>query len=204
MYTYIWGSIPELGRSTGEGNSNPLQYSCLENAIEFLTGYSPWGPKESDTTEQLTLIRHISPPSWAYPPPPLHPTLKVITEQKAELPVLYRRFPLASYFTYGCVYMLIPLSQFVPLLPSPHRVNKTILYVYVSIPALQEDVVQIHDRILFSHKKKQNWIIYRDVDGYRVCHTKWSKSERVKWVLCINAYVESRKIVQMNIFEFHI
>ena len=25
------GSIPGLGRSSGEGNSNPLQYSCLEN-----------------------------------------------------------------------------------------------------------------------------------------------------------------------------
>ena len=25
------GSIPGLGRSTGEGNGNPLQYSCLEN-----------------------------------------------------------------------------------------------------------------------------------------------------------------------------
>ena len=24
------GSIPECGRSTGEGNGNPLQYSCLE------------------------------------------------------------------------------------------------------------------------------------------------------------------------------
>ena len=25
------GSIPGLGRSTGKGNGNPLQYSCLEN-----------------------------------------------------------------------------------------------------------------------------------------------------------------------------
>ena len=25
------GSIPGLGRSAGEGNGNPLQYSCLEN-----------------------------------------------------------------------------------------------------------------------------------------------------------------------------
>ena len=27
------GSIPGLGRSPGEGNSNSLQYSCLENSI---------------------------------------------------------------------------------------------------------------------------------------------------------------------------
>ena len=28
------GSIPGLGRSLGEGNGNPLQYSCLENSME--------------------------------------------------------------------------------------------------------------------------------------------------------------------------
>jgi len=26
--------IPGLGRSPGEGNGNPLQYSCLENPID--------------------------------------------------------------------------------------------------------------------------------------------------------------------------
>ena len=47
------GSIPGLGRAPGEGNGNPLQYSCLENPMD--RGYSPWGHKEMDTTEQLTL-----------------------------------------------------------------------------------------------------------------------------------------------------
>ena len=28
------GSNPGLGRSPGEGNGNPLQYSCLENPME--------------------------------------------------------------------------------------------------------------------------------------------------------------------------
>ena len=27
-------SIPESGRSPGEGNGNPLQYSCLENPMD--------------------------------------------------------------------------------------------------------------------------------------------------------------------------
>ena len=45
------GMIPRLGRSPGEGNGNPLQYSCLENSI--VVGYSPWDPKELDMTEQL-------------------------------------------------------------------------------------------------------------------------------------------------------
>ena len=47
------GSIPGLGESSGGGNGNALQYSCLENPQEqrILAGYSPWGHKESDTTE---------------------------------------------------------------------------------------------------------------------------------------------------------
>ena len=49
------GSIPGSGRSPGEGNGNPLQHSCLEKSHGWrsLTGYSPWGRKESDTTERL-------------------------------------------------------------------------------------------------------------------------------------------------------
>ena len=39
------GSIPGLERSPGEGNGNPLQYSCLGNPmdIRILEGYSPLG-----------------------------------------------------------------------------------------------------------------------------------------------------------------
>ena len=49
------GSVPGPGRSSGEGNGNPLQYHCLErfHGQRSLVGYSPWGRKESDTTERL-------------------------------------------------------------------------------------------------------------------------------------------------------
>ena len=45
------GSIPGSGRSPGEGNGNPLQYSSHER--RSLVGYSPWGRKELRTTERL-------------------------------------------------------------------------------------------------------------------------------------------------------
>ena len=42
------GSVPELGKSPGEGQGNPLQHSCLENphGQRSLAGY-----KESDMTD---------------------------------------------------------------------------------------------------------------------------------------------------------
>ena len=50
------GLIPGLERSSGGGHGNPLQYSCLENphGQRSLVGYSPWGRKEKDMTEQLS------------------------------------------------------------------------------------------------------------------------------------------------------
>ena len=49
------GLILGSGRSPGGEHGNPLQYSCLENprGRRSLAGYSPWGRKESDTTERL-------------------------------------------------------------------------------------------------------------------------------------------------------
>ena len=54
------GSIPGLGRSPGGGHGNPLQYSCLENphGQRILVGCSPWGLKESDTTDRLNKAQH--------------------------------------------------------------------------------------------------------------------------------------------------
>ena len=51
------GSIPGLGRSPGERNTNPLQCSCLENPMDRGAWWATalWGCKESDMTEQLTL-----------------------------------------------------------------------------------------------------------------------------------------------------
>ena len=44
-------SIPGLGRCPGEGKGYPLQYSGLESHGQ----YRPWGRKESDMTERLSL-----------------------------------------------------------------------------------------------------------------------------------------------------
>ena len=55
------GLIPRLGRSPGRGHGSPPQYSCMENPLgqRSLVGYSPCSPKELDTTERLSIARHI-------------------------------------------------------------------------------------------------------------------------------------------------
>ena len=56
------GSIPVLGRSPGEGNGNPHQYSCLENSMDkeawWATDHGV--AKESDKTERLSLSLSMS------------------------------------------------------------------------------------------------------------------------------------------------
>ena len=55
------GLIFGLERSPGRGYGNPLQNCCLENprGQGSLVGYSPWGHKESDTTEWLSIAHNL-------------------------------------------------------------------------------------------------------------------------------------------------
>ena len=50
------GSIPGLGRYSGEENGYPLQYSCLENSMDRGAWWDTvHGVAESNMTEQLSL-----------------------------------------------------------------------------------------------------------------------------------------------------
>ena len=54
------GSIPGTGRSPGEGNGNPLQYSCMENPMDG----GPWlatvqGVAKSQTRLMCTWAGHL-------------------------------------------------------------------------------------------------------------------------------------------------
>ena len=56
------GLIPGLGRSPAEGNGNPLPVFLPGefHGQRSLVGYSPWGHKELDIIEQLTLSWHTN------------------------------------------------------------------------------------------------------------------------------------------------
>ena len=54
-------------------------------------------------------------------------------------------------------------------------------------------MAHIYNGILLSHKKKRNWVIYGEVDGPRVCHIEWSKSEREKQIPYANTYIWNLK-----------
>ena len=50
------GLIPGLGRSPGEGNGNPLQYSCLENVMDRGDW---WATVNGITKNQTQLSTHM-------------------------------------------------------------------------------------------------------------------------------------------------
>ena len=55
------GSVPGLGRSPGEGNGNPPQYSCLKNSMDRGAWQATvqWGYTELDMTKQHSLSLHF-------------------------------------------------------------------------------------------------------------------------------------------------
>ena len=57
------GLIPGLGRSPGEGNGNPLQYSCLgkSHGQRNLAGYSPWGRKSRTRVSDFYCYYYLLP-----------------------------------------------------------------------------------------------------------------------------------------------
>ena len=50
------GSVPGSGRSSGEGNSNPFQYSCLENPMER----GVWQPTVHGVTKELEMTEQLN------------------------------------------------------------------------------------------------------------------------------------------------
>ena len=87
-----------------------LEYNCSTMVCSFLLYNKVNQP-------YIYIYPHIAsllclPPTFPIPP------LEVVTKHRADLPVLYGCFPLAINFTFGSVYMSMPLSHFVPAYPS--------------------------------------------------------------------------------------
>ena len=59
-----------------------------------------------------------------------------------------------------------------------------------------------YNETLLSHRKEWNWVFCSDVDGPKVYHTEWNKSEKEKNKYhLIHIHMEYRKSVQMNLFS---
>ena len=106
-----------------------LEYNCFTMMCQFLL---------YNKVNQLYVYIYPHIPSLLRLPPTLPiPPLQVVTKHRADLPVLRGCFPLASYFTFGSVYMSVPLSHVVSAYPSPSlcpRVHSLRLRLY-SCPA---------------------------------------------------------------------
>ena len=88
-----------------------LEYNCFTMVCQFLL---------YNKVNQLYIYiyPHISSLLRLLPILPISP-FQVVTKHQADLPVLCSCLPLAIYFTFGSVYMSMPLSHSVPAYPSP-------------------------------------------------------------------------------------
>ena len=96
------------------------------------------------------------------------PPLQVVTKHGADLPVLCSCFPLAICFTFGSVYMSMPLSHFVPAYASPSpcpQVHSLHLCLY-SCPATRFistvflDSIYVHQHPVFVFLFLTYFILY--------------------------------------------
>ena len=108
----------------GEGNGNPLQYSCLENPMDR----GAWWVAIHGVAKSRTRLKRLSSihiyPLPSEPPSHLLPHTTPLHWYRAlvEFPEPYSKFPLAIYFTYGNVsfHVLFPyISPSPPLSPCP-------------------------------------------------------------------------------------
>ena len=88
-----------------------LEYNCFTRVCQFLL-YNKVNQLYVYIYPHISSLLHL-------PPTLLIPSLQVVTKHRADLLVLCGCFPLAIYFTFGSVYMSMPLSHFVPASRSP-------------------------------------------------------------------------------------
>ena len=88
-----------------------LEYNCFTMVCQFLL-YNKVNQLYVYIYSHILSLLHLPPTLPILP-------LQVDKKHQADLPVLYGCFPLAICFTFGSVYMSMPLSHFVPAYPSP-------------------------------------------------------------------------------------
>ena len=161
-----------LRRSSGEGNGNPLHYSCLENPMDRGACMGPqpgtvWGPKT--LIEDAILAWHRSPSKgWCF-------TCKgrVQTRRKD---LTSNRSPSDSIWS-------SPLHPSTPW-PGPtseHSSQSEILFVYCWSPSLKYSIQQSSgdsEMGVWRHLQKVQWEVERLSDGGRIAHlTCWISTE---------------------------
>ena len=113
-------SIPESGRSPGEGNGNPLQYSCLENPMDRGAWQAAVCRVAKSQTQLKRLSTHMSPTD----------TLQVSTTSALEtscskkpkciwrIHVMFIQF---SSVAQSCPTLYNPMNRSTPGLPVHHQ-----------------------------------------------------------------------------------
>ena len=106
-----------------------LEYNCFTMVCQFLL---------CNKVNQVYTYEYPHIPSLLrLPSTLLIPTLQVVAKHRADLPVACSSFPLAIYFTFGSVHMLMLPSHFIAAYPSPSpcpQVHSLRLHLY-SCPA---------------------------------------------------------------------
>ena len=115
------GSVPGSGRSPGEGNGNPLQYSCLENPVDRGTWWAIVHGFEKSQTRLRWLSRHVQ--SWGRRRMPISknsrkPQTKALSFSERQVSLLLFLNKTCPNYKTNCISYLLLHSRLSPHLAS--------------------------------------------------------------------------------------
>ena len=96
----IWdvGLIPGLGRSSGSGDGNPIQYSCLENSMETVDW---WATIHRVNPKSQTWLKQLSTHACKYSPKEMWTSEKELKIPNVNLSLSLRlSYPASLVFTF--------------------------------------------------------------------------------------------------------
>ena len=176
---------PQVYMCVGEGNVTPLQYSCLESAMDGGAWWAAvhgvaggrtwlkWCSSSSSSMHACPLLDPLPPPSL------LHPS-GLLPDHGFMCPASCIKLGLPIYFTYGNVHVSMLFSQIIPPLPFPTE-SKSLLFT--SVPPFLSCMQDHQYHLSKFHIYVLIYSIYMEFRYHKISQRIMNKKKFIKEVL---------------------
>ena len=161
------GSIPESGRSPGEGNGNPLQYSCLENPMDEEAGRLQSMGSQRVRHDWATSLTHSLHFSYFLFYKLIHKPQEYLNCINAKL-LLQACFPINFEFLYFLIFF--PFFFYPYLYSLGLILSYNVIHIHICRPKQAKSWVG---------RTKAKWITGTWMKGLGPCYSSWMLCSRI-------------------------